>query len=66
MHAWDIANALNPYAAIDAEVAIYLMDRGVPILEGAAPNSYFAEVEQPNPGAPAQVRLLALTGRSMP
>jgi uncharacterized protein (TIGR03086 family) len=66
VHAWDIASTLDAASTIDNDFAAYILDRGAPILRAQRERGYFADVEPADPEAPAQARLLALTGRSMP
>lgn len=66
VHAWDIANALDASSTIDNDLAVYILDRGASILQVQREHGYFADVEPADPRATAPVRLLHLTGRSMP
>lgn len=66
VHAWDIASTLDAASTIDNDFAAYILDRAAPILRAQRERGYFADVEPADPEAPAQARLLALTGRSMP
>lgn len=66
VHAWDIANALDASSTIDNDLAVYILNRGASILQVQREHGYFANVGPADPQAPAPVRLLYLTGRSMP
>lgn len=66
LHAWDITSTLDATSTPDNDVALYILDRGVPILQAQREHGYFADVEPVGRHAPAPARLLAFTGRSTP